>query len=78
VNARARKILELYLGALERPISPAIDETTEFVRIGLRPSHLKTVAAGLRDAFDVALTPHQLLRCRNAGQVDQLLREQRP
>lgn len=75
-NARARKILDLYLGALRRTASPAIDEATEFVRIGLLPSHLRTVAAGLRDAFDVAVTPHQLLHCRNADQVDQLLREQ--
>ncbi len=74
--ARVRTILDLYLGALERPASPAIDTATDFVRLGLRPAHLKTVAAALRDAFAVTLTPHQLLPCRNAEQVDHLLRAQ--
>lgn len=75
-DARPGKILDLYLGALGRPASPGIDEATDFVRLGLRPAHLKAIAAALRDAFAVSLSPQQLLHCRNAGQVDQLLRAQ--
>lgn len=72
-NPRSRKILDLYLGVLNRAASPEIDDATDFIRLGLLPSHLRTVAKRLQDEFDVALTPHQLLRCRNAGQVERLL-----
>lgn len=72
-NPRSRKILDLYLGVLNRAASPDIDDAIEFIRLGLLPSHLKTVASRLREEFDVALTPHQLLRCRNAGEVERLL-----
>ena len=73
---RIRRILDLYLGAMGQSPAPGIDEATEFVGIGLLPSHLKTIAAGLRDAFGAAVMADRLLRCRNAGQVNRLLRDQ--
>lgn len=75
-NSRSRGILDLYLAVLGQPASPEIDDSTDFIRLGLLPSHLKSVASRLRDEFDTDLTPHQLLRCRNAGQVALLLRDQ--
>jgi len=72
-SPRSRRILDLYLSVLNRAASAEIDDSTDFIRIGLLPSHLRTVAKRLQDEFDVALTPHQLLRCRNAGQVERLL-----
>lgn len=74
-DSRSRRILELYLAVLA-PTRPAdVDDATDFIRIGLLPSHLKAIATRIREEFDIALTPHQLLRCRNAGQVELLLRE---
>lgn len=75
-NPRSRKILDLYLAVLGEPASAEVDDTTDFIRLGLLPSHLKSVASRIRDELDVNLTPHQLLRCRNAGQVALLLRDQ--
>lgn len=74
-NPRAHRILDLYLGVLGKAPSADLDDATDFIRIGLLPSHLKAIASRIRDEFDIALTPHQLLRCRNAGQVERLLRE---
>ena len=75
-NPRNSRILDLYLAVLGQPASPEIDDTTDFVRLGLLPSHLKSVASRIRDELGTDLTPHQLLRCRNAGQVALLLRDQ--
>lgn len=75
-NPRSRKILDLYLAVLGEPASAEIDDTTDFIRLGLLPSHLKSVASRIRDELNTDLTPHQLLRCRNAGQVALLLRDQ--
>ncbi len=75
-NSRSRKVLDLYLAVLGQPASPEIDDSTDFIRLGLLPSHLKSVASRIRDELNTDLTPHQLLRCRNAGQVALLLRDQ--
>lgn len=75
-DSRSRRILDLYLVVLSQPASSEIDETTDFIRLGLRPSHLKSVASRIRDELGTDLTPHQLLRCRNAGQVALLLHDQ--
>lgn len=75
-NSRSRRVLDLYLAVLGQPALPEIDDSTDFIRLGLLPSHLKSVASRIRDELNADLTPHQLLRCRNAGQVALLLRDQ--
>jgi amino acid adenylation domain-containing protein len=75
-NSHSRKVLDLYLAVLGQPALPEIDDSTDFIRLGLLPSHLKSVASRIRDELNADLTSHQLLRCRNAGQVALLLRDQ--
>lgn len=65
------KVLEIYLTVLGAtcPAGNAVD----FLSLGLRPQHLKTLAAHLQARFAVALSPGQLLRCRNPEDVERLL-----
>ncbi|XTZ62879.1 hypothetical protein ACQZQZ_22270 [Aeromonas salmonicida subsp. pectinolytica] len=46
----------------------------DFTSLGLRPQHLKFISARLGEHFSRALSPGQLLRCRNAADVEALLR----
>ncbi|MCU1717156.1 amino acid adenylation domain-containing protein [Pseudomonas sp. 5P_3.1_Bac2] len=69
-NAKAQQVLAIYLQVLG---ASSDDTAQDFISLGLRPQHLKTIAARLQEAFAVALTPGQLLPCRNAHEVEQLL-----
>ncbi|CAI3788063.1 D-alanine--D-alanyl carrier protein ligase [Pseudomonas sp. MM227] len=69
----ALSVLQVYLSVLGRPAQHADDVTTHFISLGLRPQHLKAIAAGLRERFAVTLSPGQLLQCRNAHDVQCLL-----
>jgi amino acid adenylation domain-containing protein len=73
--ARGQRILDIYLEALGKPRSGDLDEETAFFDLGLLPSHLRTVAASLRQAFGIDLSPGRLARCRNARQVEALLQD---
>jgi len=66
-------VLQVYLNVLGRPAQHTDDVTTHFISLGLRPQHLKAIAAGLRERFAVTLSPGQLLQCRNAHDVQRLL-----
>jgi len=68
-----QRLLDIYLGVLGKHAGPGIDSTTDFISLGLRPSHLKTIATRVHAEFGVTLAPQQLLRCRNANQVTVLL-----
>lgn len=68
-----RRVLDIYLGVLGRPGSPDVDETTDFLALGLLPSHLKAISTRIRNELGVELALPQLVRCRNAGQVQALL-----
>jgi amino acid adenylation domain-containing protein len=71
-SSTAQQVLAIYLHVLGG--SPeAADASQDFISLGLRPQHLKTIAARLQEAFAVALTPGQLLPCRNAHEVQRLL-----
>lgn len=67
------KVLDIYLSVLGRPPAQGGDAAVDFIHLGLRPQHLKAIAAQVQEQFDVALSPGQLLRCRNARDVEQLL-----
>ncbi|WP_407866748.1 amino acid adenylation domain-containing protein [Phyllobacterium phragmitis] len=70
---KAGRVLDIYLGVLGKAGNAAMDESTDFMAIGLLPSHLKKISTRIRDEFGIELTPQQLVRCRNAGQVEQLI-----
>lgn len=71
VTSRVRdQVLEIYLAVLgATPRAGAVD----FLSLGLRPQHLKTLAARLQEHFAVVLSPGQLLRCRTPEDVELLL-----
>lgn len=66
-------VLGIYLKVLGQTPSDPVDAAASFLSLGLRPQHLKAIAAGLRERFGVELSPTQLLRCRNAQDVERLL-----
>ncbi len=65
-------VLDIYLGVLGKPKIAGVNATTDFIKIGLLPSHLKKVSARIREEFGVEFAPQQLARCRNAAQVEAL------
>lgn len=66
-------VLAVYLQVLGHPADAGTDSAVDFISLGLRPPHLKAVAAQLQAQFGVSLSPGQLLRCRNAQEVERLL-----
>lgn len=73
---RGRRVLEIYLSVLGKARAAEVDDTTDFMAIGLLPSHLKPISMRIREEFGVELAPQQLVRCRNARQVEQLFASQ--
>jgi amino acid adenylation domain-containing protein len=71
-SANTHDVLGVYLSVLGKAAGAHINDTTDFLTLGLLPSHLKAVSARLREAFGVEISLAQLLRCRNAAQVKQL------
>ena len=69
----APAVLQVYLSVLGRSAQEVGDAATSFISVGLRPQHLKAIAAKLREQFAVTLSPGQLLQCRNAHDVERLL-----
>ena len=67
------KVLDIYLSVLGRPLEDGANDRVDFISLGLRPQHLKAISARVREDFSVALSPGQLLRCRNAQDVERLL-----
>lgn len=73
--APGRRILDIYLGTIGKQGRDGLNEETAFMDLGLLPSHLRTIAADLRKTFGVTVSPGLLARCRNARQVEALLRD---
>ncbi|SHM95008.1 AMP-binding protein [Roseibium suaedae] len=67
------RVLDIYLDVVGQGTRPAADGATDFLTLGLLPSHLKQISSRLSEEFGVALPPRELLRCRNANQVEQLV-----
>lgn len=65
-------VLDIYLEVLGAAPGSA-DSRQPFTALGLRPQHLKTISARLRERFAVELSPGQLLACRTAADVEGLL-----
>lgn len=69
----SRRVLDIYLDVVGRAQGKPVTGTTEFLTMGLLPSHLKPISARLSAEFGVTLLPKQLVGCRNADQVHQLV-----
>ncbi|WP_420337132.1 AMP-binding protein [Roseibium sp.] len=69
----SRRVLDIYLDVVGRSQGKPLTGTTEFLTMGLLPSHLKPISARLSAEFGVTLLPKQLVGCRNADQVHLLL-----
>ena len=67
------KVLDIYLKVLGRPVADGANDAVDFISLGLRPQHLKAISARVQEDFSVLLSPGQLLRCRNAQDVERLL-----
>ncbi|WP_172329472.1 AMP-binding protein [Mangrovicoccus sp. HB161399] len=71
-SGMAAEVLRRYLDATGAPAEGAGPDSP-FLGLGLRPSHLAGIAAGLNAAFGTALAPADLLPCRTAREVETLL-----
>ncbi len=71
--SKVKRILKIYYEAVGINYQNGTDSKTEFISIGVLPSHLKKVAGLLNEEFGVRLQPAQLLKCKNAMQVELLL-----
>lgn len=67
------KVLDIYLSVLGRPLEDGAHVGVDFISLGLRAQHLKAISARVREDFSVELSLGQLLRCRNAQDVERLL-----
>lgn len=76
-NKLEQSLLEIYRGVLGKPAHSELTSATDFMSVGLLPSHLKAISTRIRQELGVALSPQQLLRCRNANQVQQLFQAQK-
>ncbi|MGQ0334858.1 amino acid adenylation domain-containing protein [Halomonas elongata] len=72
-ETRAGEVLSIYRNVLGLAPDAGLGAHSDFIEAGLRPQHLRTVASRLEEAFSVTLSPQLLARCRNAGDVTQLL-----
>ncbi|MBN8184498.1 AMP-binding protein [Roseibium aggregatum] len=73
-----RRLLDIYLEVVGCGAPSAVNGATDFLSMGLLPSHLKSIAQRISDEFGVALPPKQLLTCRNANQVEELVSRELP
>lgn len=69
----SRRVLDIYLGVVGNGQGHFVDGTTDFLSIGLLPSHLKSISTRISEEFGVQILPKQLLQCRNADQVQKLV-----
>lgn len=75
-HQESRRVLDIYLDVVGVAGNRTVDSSTEFLSLGLLPSHLKSISARINAEFGVELLPKQLLSCRNADQVRQLVTTQ--
>ncbi|WP_340611852.1 amino acid adenylation domain-containing protein [Xenorhabdus bharatensis] len=68
-----KKVLEIYLDVLGKSQNSHFDASSDFISMGLRPQHLKTISARISEEFAIGVSLPQLLRCRNAAEVEQQL-----
>lgn len=73
VESQCSQVLAIYLSVLGRPPQDGANASVDFISLGLRPQHLKAIAARFQAELAVTLSPGQLLRCRNAQDVERLL-----
>lgn len=72
-TAMKKQVLEIYLDVLGQSHASHIDGDSDFISMGLRPQHLKTISARIYEKFAIVLSLPQLLRCRNVEEVEQHL-----
>ncbi|MBJ7539343.1 condensation domain-containing protein [Marinomonas transparens] len=68
------QLLNIYL----ETINPSEDKPTskdmDFISMGLRPHHVKTVLDRLYDTYSIRLSPAKIFQCRNIADVEKLLK----
>ncbi|MBE0406279.1 peptide synthetase [Psychrobacter sp. FME5] len=67
-------LFDIYLDTIGQVSDTPVDKTMNFMTIGLRPQHLKTISKRLYDTYAVQLSPAQLLHCRDVSEVQRLLK----
>lgn len=67
-------LFDIYLDIIGQVSDTPVDKTMNFMTMGLRPQHLKTISKRLYDTYAVQLSPAQLLHCRNVTEVQRLLK----
>ncbi|PMR73623.1 peptide synthetase [Billgrantia endophytica] len=74
VNTSAsERVLSIYRQVLGKSGQEREHVGADFLTMGLRPSHLRTIAFRLGEEFGASLSMHQLLRCRTAEEVVRLM-----
>ncbi|KPF46035.1 peptide synthetase [Rhizobium sp. AAP43] len=71
-DPKEARVLDIYLGVLGNPPGRQVDAKTDFLSLGLKPSHLMAISTRIKSEIGVELTLPQLVRCRNAGEVQAL------
>jgi|26BtaG_2_1085354.scaffolds.fasta_scaffold00104_5 hypothetical protein len=79
-------LLNIYLDTIHvsrsqsknQPPTESVNKTMNFISMGLRPHHLKTISKRLYAIYCVELSLEQLLRCRNVSEVEKLLQTSEP
>lgn len=72
-TAPQQKVLEIYSSVMGQPLRPEWHQQTAFLAMGLKFSHLPTLAEKLNSAFSVSLSVAALIKCKNAADVCALL-----
>ena len=72
--SRAGEILGIYCRAIGVTPKPEWGDETPFIAMGLRLGHMKAVAGGLSEAFEVEVTAGELMRCGCVREVEGVLR----
>lgn len=71
-------MLAIYRELIGKPGQERCHERSDFLAMGLLPSHLQAIASRLDEAFGVRPPLEALMRCRTAEEVARLLQRLLP
>ncbi|MGM0701579.1 MAG: amino acid adenylation domain-containing protein [Pseudomonadota bacterium] len=74
----AGRVLAIYREVIGKPGQESCHERSDFLAMGLLPSHLQAIASRLDEAFGVRPPIEALMRCRTAEEVARLLQRLLP
>ncbi|ODP99488.1 peptide synthetase [Salinivibrio sp. SS3] len=67
------KIMKVYLDVIGIQESSLINRDMNFMDIGLKPQHFKSIIIKLNNIFSVKMPAKDIIKCRNAREVEKLL-----